>query len=367
MRAKVASSASLFWDQGKLVWDDYVGHRQHALSIESERVLRWFSDWRDLDTVRAIGDEYFAIAERLLEAGVLVAEDSSEHAMEQRILAQWGSWGPAARSLHFASRTLTGVRFLSAEEDAAAMRTQAYAHAQAGATPDLAKSYPDRQLIPLPSGRPDDSAWPRRNLLDALYDRRSTRRFAPEPLALEELGAILQTVGGFVEVLEQANGPAALKTSPSAGALHPVELYVHALSVDGLAPGAYHFAPTRGGLEVLDRGVGQARSLPALGGQPWLAEAPALILFTAVIERLQWRYRSPRAYRDLLIGLGHVNQTALLLSSAMGLGAVFATAVCDEDLEQLIGVDPTAEIVLGVTALGHPAEEAEGLQKTITW
>ena len=33
MRVKVAASASLFWDQGKLVWDDYVGHHQHALSV----------------------------------------------------------------------------------------------------------------------------------------------------------------------------------------------------------------------------------------------------------------------------------------------------------------------------------------------
>jgi SagB-type dehydrogenase family enzyme len=365
MRVKVAASASLFWDQGKLVWDDYVGHHQHALSVESERVLRWFSDWRDFDTVRALGDEYLGIAERLLEVGVLVAEDSAEHAIEQRVLANWGAWGPAARYLHFASRTLTGMRFLSAAEDTAEMRTKAYAHAQAGATPALAKKYPDRPLIPLPAERPDDGAWPRRNLLDALYGRRSTRRFAPGALALEELGALLQVVGGFVDVLEQADGPAALKTSPSAGALHPVELYVHAQSVDGLAPGSYHFAPTRGGLEELGRGAGERRSLTAVGGQPWLAEAPALILFTAVIERLQWRYRSPRAYRDLLIGLGHLSQTALLLSSAMGLGAVFATAVCDEDLEQLIDIDPTAEILLGVTALGHPAENEDG--EPITW
>ena len=365
MRVKVAESASLFWDEGKLVWDDYVGHRQHALSVESERVLRWFSDWRELDTIRALGDEYLGIAERLIEAGVLIAEDSAEHAIEQRVLAHWGAWGPAARYLHFASRTLTGARFLSAAEDAAEMRTQAYAHAQAGAMPALAKTYPDQPVIALPTARPDDSAWPARNLLDALYGRRSTRRFAPTALTLEQLGAILQVAGGFVDVLEQAAGPAALKTSPSAGALHPVELYVHAVSVDGLAPGAYHFAPTRSGLEELGGGAGEKRPLTALGGQPWLAEAPALVLYTAVIERLQWRYRTPRAYRDLLIGLGHLSQTVLLMSCAMGLGAVFATAVCDEDLEQLIGVDATAEILLGVTALGRPADGAEG--QPITW
>ena len=52
MRVRVAESTSLFWDQGRLVWDDYVSHRQHALSVESERVLRWFSDWRGSTGVR---------------------------------------------------------------------------------------------------------------------------------------------------------------------------------------------------------------------------------------------------------------------------------------------------------------------------
>jgi SagB-type dehydrogenase family enzyme len=365
MRVKVAESTALFWDQGKLVWDDYIGHRQHALSIESERVLRWFSDWRELGSIDELSDEHLAIAERLLDAGVLIAEDSDEHAIEQRVLANWGPWGPAARYLHFASRTRAGTRFLSAAEDAAEMQQQAFASSQAESTPPPAKTYRDQPLIALPTGRPDDSEWPQQGLLDALYSRRSTRRFTSDPVSLKDLGAILQAAGGFVDLLEHAPGPAALRTSPSAGALHPVEMYVDALAVSSLDPGAYHFAPTRGGLEDLDRGATDKRALSAVGGQPWLAHAPALILYTAVIERMQWRYRSPRAYRDLLIGLGHLNHTVLLLASAMGLGAVFATAVCDEDLELLIGIDGTSEILLGVTAIGHP--DTTAADEPITW
>jgi SagB-type dehydrogenase family enzyme len=363
MRVRVAGSAALFWDRGKLVWDDYIGHHQHALSPDSERLLRWFSDWRDLDSARTLGDEYYAIAERLVEAGILIAEDSPEHALEQRVLANWGAWGPAARYLHLASRTLTGSRFLSATDDAELMREQARAHARAGATPELAKTHPDRPLIELPGGRPDDATWPNRTLLDALYSRRSTRRFKSDALTLAELGAILQVAGGYVDVPDQSLGPAAFKTSPSAGALHAIELYVHVAAVDDLAPGPYHFAPTRGGLEQLERGDREQRSLESVGGQPWLAEAPALILYTAVIERLQWRYRTARAYRDMLVGLGHLSQTVLLTTCAMGLGGVFATAVCDEDLERLIGVDPITEVLLGIAAVGHPGEGNE----PITW
>jgi SagB-type dehydrogenase family enzyme len=365
MRVKVAEATALFWDQSRLVWDDYIAHRQHALSAESERVLRWFIDWRELESVDELGDQYLAIAERLLDTGVLIAEDSNEHAVEQRVMANWGPWGPAARYLHFASRTSAGTRFLSAAEDAATMQQQAFASSQAEATPPPAKSYPDQPLIPLPADLPDDSAWRSRRLLHALHGRRSTRRFTAEPVSLDDLGAILWVAGGFVDLLEHAPGPAALRTSPSTGALHPIEMYIDASSVDGLNPGVYHFAPTRRGLEDLDRGAAGKRTSSAVGGQPWLSEAPVLILYTAVIERLQWRYRSPRAYRDLLIGLGHLSQTVLLLATAMGLGAVFATAVCDEELELLLGIDGTSEILLGVAALGHPAEDAG--DQPITW
>jgi SagB-type dehydrogenase family enzyme len=353
MRVKVAECAALFWHDGQLVWDDYLRHRQHALAEESESVLRWFSRWRELESARELGERSLPVAQRLLEAGVLVAEGSAEHSAEEQLLMRWGAWGSAARHFHFAARTPPGTRYSSLEDDAVAMRQRA----RDVAPPAIAKTHPDRPVVTLAGMTPqDDGAWPRAGLLDAVYGRRSTRRFAPEPLDLGELGAVLQVAGGIVDSLpDDGAGPAVFKTSPSAGGWHPVELYVEARSVDGLAPGVYHFAPTRGGLEALDRDLLGEGVAAALGGQPWLADAPALIVYTAVIERAQWRYQTGRAYRDVLIGLGHVSQTVLLTATAMGLGAVFATAVCDGDLERLIGCDPVDEIVLGVAALGRPA------------
>ena len=354
MKVKVSECAALFHHDGKLVWDDYLGHRQYAITEESERLLRWFSTWRELATAGELGERSLEVAERLLDAGVLVAAGSPQHRTEQQVLARWGTWGPAARHFHFGARALAGTRYLSLEDDAATMQERA----RDVPPPAIAKTHPDRPLIPLAAGMPDASAWPRAQLVDALYGRRSTRRFEPEALTLGELGAVLQVAAGILDTLPgDGTGPAVFKTSPAAGAWHPVELYVEARRIDGLSPGIYHFAPTRGGLEALDRGVLGKTAAPALGGQPWLASAPALIVYTAVIERAGWRYETSRAYRDVLIGVGHVSQTVLVTATAMGLGAVFATAVCDEDLELLIGCDPVEELVLGVAALGHPAAE----------
>jgi SagB-type dehydrogenase family enzyme len=350
MRVKVAEYAALFWDGGKLVWDDYLHQRQLALTADSEQVLRWFGTWRELDTASELGEHCPAIARQLLDAAVLIGEGTPAHQAEDRLLAGWRSWGPATRYYHFSARTLAGTRYMGLEEDAEAMRRKAAFQPP----PSPFKNYPDRPLIPVRSGAPDDRDWTNRGLLDALYRRRSVRDFGPEGVTLAELSAILEVAAGVVERQDDpVLGTFLFKTSASAGGCQAIELYVLAPRVEGLTPGLYHFSPERSGLEDLGREASADEVRAAVGGQPWLARAPALIIFTAVIERSSWRYETRRAYRDVLIGLGHVSQTVLLTATAMGLGAVFATALGDEALERLIDCDPVAEIPLGVTALGR--------------
>jgi SagB-type dehydrogenase family enzyme len=356
MRVKVAECAALGWDSGKLVWDDYLRKQQFALTDDSMQVLRWFAGWRELNSIHALSERHHAIAERLVEAGVLIAEGSPEHHVEKQVLAAWGTWGLSARHYHFASRTLAGTRPRPLAEDIDGMREKA----RHDPPPQPFKTYDICPFTPIQDGRPDDRSWLHGALLDALLNRRSTRDFSSKDITIEELGTILRTAAGIVDVKNDALlGTHLFKTSPSAGARTPIEVYVYARRVSGLAPGIHHFAPTRGGLEQLRGSCCEDELLEGLGEQPWLVEAAALILYTAIIERTQWRYETQRSYRDILIELGHVDQTALLTATAMGLGAVFATAVCDEKLEQLLGCDPTRELVLGVTALGHKARPVQ--------
>jgi SagB-type dehydrogenase family enzyme len=350
MRVKVAETAALFWDGGKLVWDDYLHQQQLSLTADSERLLRWFGTWRELDTASELGEHFPGIARQLLDARVLIGEGTPDHQAEDRLLAGWRSWGPATRYYHFAARTLKGTRYMAPEEDIEVMRKKAAIQAP----PSPFKNYSDRPLIPNPGGAPDDREWLHGRLLDALYSRRSVRDFSPEAVTLAELGAILEVAAGVVERKDDpALGPFLFKTSASAGACQAIELYVLAPRVEGLTPGLYHFSAERSGLEDLGRDGTPDEVRAAVGGQPWLARASALIIFTAVIERSSWRYETRRAYRDVLIGLGHVSQTVLLTATAMGLGAVFATALGDDALERLIDCDFMAEIPLGVTALGR--------------
>lgn len=350
--AKVAEYAALFWDDGHLVWDDYLHHRQFALTSDSEKVIRWFSQWRDIESITELGSRPRAIAQRLLEEKVLVARGSAEHSEQERLLEQWGAWGPGARYHHFAARADASTTYMSVIED----ELRSAAKAAENPAPEPAKSYPGQPLTPVSTDRPDTSMWPHSDVVDALHSRRSVRQYSPEPVSLDALGTLVQLAAGPVQRIDHPEvGTVLLKTSPSAGARSPIEVYVHVTAVEGLEPGLYHFAPLRGGLERLGPPAAPQQLAAAVGGQPWLSECAALIIYTAVLERTRWRYETRRAYRDILIEVGHVSQTVLLSAAAMGLGAVTATALVDDELERILGCDGTAEPALAVTALGHPA------------
>ncbi|WP_182884526.1 SagB/ThcOx family dehydrogenase [Microbispora sp. H10885] len=352
MRVRVAEHAVLYWDDGRLVWDDYLHQQQFALTEDSSRVLWWFGKWRELRSIERYDAALVPIAERLLEAGLLIAEGSGRHERQNELKKRWGVWGPPAAYYHFATRARSGSRILTAGEDKARTREKV----GASPAPPPFKPTAGRPLIALRKQRPSDAGWPHPRLMDALWTRRSTRAYLDKPVALDDLAGILTAAGGIIAFRDDPEfGHNVFKASPSAGARDPIEIYLYAGNVEGgLEPAIYHFSPSAHGVTRMGDAPSPERLVSALGGQAWLAAAPVLLIYTAMIERSQWRYEAARAYRDISLGLGHVSQTVLLTATAMGLGAVFATAVRDEELEELVGCDHMSEIVLGVTALGHP-------------
>jgi SagB-type dehydrogenase family enzyme len=349
MQAKVSELSTMYWRKGELIWDDYMRHSEYLLTPESEYVLYWFRAWRELDSIAVHGNKYLGITAQLLKNGLLIVKQSSEEAHEEKVKSAWEIWGNAASSFHFASRVNSNNVFLSLDENVIKKKEKILGSPQ----PPPFKEYLDCDLIPILEC--DEPLLQSCTLLQALENRKSVRQFSDESLSLSKLGKILTLSGGIKKIENDlAGGVAIFKNSPSAGACSPFEIYVYANRVDNLAPGLYHYASHRNGLEFLDSSF--SFNLHNLGGQPWLVEGAALILFTAIIERSQWHYETCRAYRDLLIGLGHLSQTLQLVVSAIGYASVFATAVCDEEIEQLIGLN-VGEILLGTTAIGNPLKQ----------
>jgi SagB-type dehydrogenase family enzyme len=215
--------------------------------------------------------------------------------------------------------------------------------------PDWFKTYPDAPRVPLPEPRFAPPGTERQDLFDVLGRRRSVRDYAPGPLDLEELSALLWAAAG-VTALEHGF---AFRTAPSAGGLFPVEHYVAAHQVSGLEPGIYHYAVLERALELVLPGDVRLRLARSALDQRIAAEADAVFVWTAVLERSRWKY-GQRFVRYVLLDAGHIAENVALAAVALGLGTCQIAAFFDDEAAALLGVDPDVEPVVYMTTVGRP-------------
>ena len=168
----------------------------------------------------------------------------------------------------------------------------------------------DRLIIRLPM--PDTTGYV--SLEKTLKDRQSTRDFSALSISLKELSQLLWAGQGITR-------GKMYRTTPSAGALYPLELYIVVRNVSGLEQGLYHYIPKRLRLEQLHSGPIMQEIAAAALGQSVFDKCAAAILITGVVERTYTKY-GKRAEQYVLIEVGHAAQNILLQATALGLGAV---------------------------------------------
>jgi len=164
---------------------------------------------------------------------------------------------------------------------------------------------------------------------EALLRRRSVREYSPEPLTLEEVSQLLWSAQGITH-------PYGLRTAPSAGALYPLEVYIHATKVLGLEAGIYRYDPHRHALLTVRLGDYSEDIYRAGLSQEQILLAPLIVLFFAVFERTTVKY-GRRGIRYVFNEVGHAGQNLYLQATALGLGTVVIGAFYDEDLKSIIG------------------------------
>jgi SagB-type dehydrogenase family enzyme len=216
--------------------------------------------------------------------------------------------------------------------------------------PSWSKSYPQAPRVALPPLTPGSEAAAAASLLDVLARRRSVREYGPPPLDLEELGALLWAAAG---VTARQMG-FAFRTAPSAGGLFPIEHYVVANSVSGLDPGVYHYAVLDEALELVRAGDHRLNVAHAALDQAIAAEADAVFVWTAVLERSRWKY-GQRFARYIFLDAGHIAENVALAAVALGLGSCQIAAFFDDEAAFLLGVDEDEEPVVYMTTVGRPA------------
>jgi len=184
------------------------------------------------------------------------------------------------------------------------------------------------------------------SLEEALFKRRSVRAYSEEPLRIEEISQLLWAAQGITDTTS------GLRTAPSAGALYPLEIYVAAGNVAGLVKGVYKYRPqTHELVKLADEDVRKDLSRAALE-QESVRDAPAVLVFSAVIERTAAKYGT-RSTRYVHMEAGHAAQNVFLQAAALHLGTVVVGAFYDEDVKKVIGME-AGESALYIMPAGRP-------------
>ncbi len=336
----------LYWQDGQLVFENYATGRATEADPLACVILSFFDRWRKAAELERHLDDYtptslHASIRQLRRHGLL--EHAAQRPRGQRVsrLASWDDWNPHAGFFHFSTKDLEYITDPAEEEPKLRERVRQ------SKAPSAAKHYAGAQKIALPAAQ-RASEFP-----SVLLARRTWRRFSKQPVTLEQLGTLLGLTGGVQRWLDVPPlGRLALKTSPSGGARHPIELYVLALRVAGLPRGIYHYAADRHRLERLRRGASAREAVRWLAGQHWFGGAAALVLMTAVMPRVQWKYQFARAYRVVLADAGHLCQTFYLVATWLGLAPFATMALADSRIERALGIDGVGEAILYAAGVG---------------
>lgn len=183
------------------------------------------------------------------------------------------------------------------------------------------------------------------SLESALKNRRSVREYGDEPLSLEEVSQLLWAAQGITH-------EGVHRTTPSAGGLYPLEIYLLVGAVDGLGTGIYKYLPS--GHQLLEVSSQDKRGdlyLAALKQDP-IRQAPIVIVFGAVYERTQVKY-GDRALRYVHVEVGSAAENVYLQATALDLGTVFVGAFSDKQVKTALSLAED-EQALGLMPVGRP-------------
>lgn len=198
----------------------------------------------------------------------------------------------------------------------------------------------ENKLIELPKPRLKGEV----SLEETLRARKSVRNFTEENLSLEQISQLLWATQG--SGLDAITG--ATRTAPSAGALHPLEIYL--VKKDGV----YHYELDKHALRKILVGDHRSDLSAAALGQTCIEDATADVVITAIYERTAIKY-GDRATRYVHIEAGHAAQNILLQTTALNLGAVPIGAFNDEEVQKVLSL-PEDHKPLYIIPVGYPQE-----------
>jgi SagB-type dehydrogenase family enzyme len=145
------------------------------------------------------------------------------------------------------------------------------------------------------------------------------------------------------------------KTTPSAGATYPLEIYV-VIGERGVAlnethyleAGVYKYDPYTHSLKPVKLGDVRKELQEAALGQECVGKAPVSIVIAAVFERTTRIYGERGRLRYVPMEVGHAGQNIYLMVTALELGTVVVGAFYDDQVSSVIVAENAISILSSI-------------------
>ena len=198
--------------------------------------------------------------------------------------------------------------------------------------------------LPMKVKLPEPDAAGRSHIEELIAKRRSIRKYADRELSEPVISRFLWAAQGI-------SSKEGFRTSPSAGALYPLEIHVIAGKGSGLEPGIYRYIPEEHTLiQEIAGDVREILSKAALS-QPMIKNAHASIVISAVYPRITGKY-GKRGIRYTHMEAGHSAQNVCLLGVELGIGTCSIGAFEDEEVKKVLKLSADEE-PLYILPLGY--------------
>ena len=190
---------------------------------------------------------------------------------------------------------------------------------------------------------------PSAGLQKIISQRRTVRLFEDKPISLECLSKLIWGVQGVTAT----KGANSLRSVASAGNRHPLNTYVVANNVEGIAKGLYFYDRINDRIGLLRNDSFENELNEASLGQSMVNECCVTFIWTAVSARTTERYQA-RGYRYIFLDAGHIGAQIQLLCCDMGLGSCNIAAYLDDSLAKFLNLKSEFEFPVYMTVVGWP-------------
>ncbi|KAA0544621.1 SagB/ThcOx family dehydrogenase [Bacillus sp. BGMRC 2118] len=186
------------------------------------------------------------------------------------------------------------------------------------------------------------------SLWSVLQNRRSKRNFINKPMTLNQLNLLLWGTQGITADL----GDYQVRTSPSAGALFPIETFMFVHNVEGLEKGLYHLNVQDWTLEGMKVGDYSNFVFEVTEEQEMTKKAAVNFVWTAIVNRTLYKYKE-RTYRYIWWDVGHISQNLHIVSSALGIGSCTMGHWYDKEMNEFLGIDGKSHLSVLMASVGN--------------